>query len=108
MISPSFLQIVPAIGQVEALVALREIRDRLAAHRHREPEPVAERRVEDLVLREPSGRIGRDEMDDLAAPTLDKRQREVVRGKRSDGGYGRATTAGAGGAVTCWGADASM
>ena len=52
------LQIVAAIGQVEALVAEREVRDRLVPHRDRQREPVAERRIDDLVVREPARGIG--------------------------------------------------
>ena len=45
--SPS--QIVAAVGEVEALVAEREIGDLLVPHGHREAEPVVERRIDDFV-----------------------------------------------------------
>src|SRR6266446_10744824 len=53
--SPS--QVVSAVREVEALVAEGEIRDRLVAHGHREPHPVVERRVHDLVAPEPPSLI---------------------------------------------------
>ena len=51
------LQIMAAIGQVEALVAEREIGDRLAAKGQGEAEPVVERRVDDFVVGEPPGGV---------------------------------------------------
>src|SRR5664279_3745651 len=61
MKSPS--QVVAAIGEVEALVAQREIRDLAAPHREGDPQPVVEGRIGDLVAREAAGRVR-----DLAAP----------------------------------------
>ncbi len=43
------LEVVSAVGQVEALVAEREVGDLLVAQRHRQPGPVVERGIDDLV-----------------------------------------------------------
>jgi hypothetical protein len=48
------LQVMAAIGQVEALVAQWEVKDRLPAHREPQSEPVAERWIDDLVIGKPA------------------------------------------------------
>src|SRR5665647_1812552 len=66
MKSPS--QVVAAIGEVEALVAQREIRDLAAPHREGDPQPVVEGRIGDLVAREAAGRVRHRDVADFPAP----------------------------------------
>jgi len=66
------LQIMAAIGKIEALVAQREVHDRLSAHRETQREPVSERRIEDFVAREPARGVGSSHVNNLAAPSLDQ------------------------------------
>src|SRR5512144_950317 len=72
-------QIVPRVRQVEALVAEREVGDLAVAERHREAEPVVERRVLHLVVLEAAAGVGGDDVGDLAAPALDEGHDEPVR-----------------------------
>src|SRR5450830_69326 len=77
MKSPS--QVVAAIGEVEALVAQREIRDLAAPHREGDPQPVVEGRIGDLVAREAAGRVRHRDVADFPAPAFRERHNERVR-----------------------------
>src|SRR5512133_2098081 len=66
-------QVVSAVGEVEALVAEREVGDLLAAERQREPGPVVERGVHHLVAAQLPGGVGDRHVADRAAPPLDQR-----------------------------------
>ena len=63
---------------------MREIRDGLAAQGQRQPGPVVERRVGDLVAAEAAGGVGQRDVADLAAPAFDQRHRERVRRRRRE------------------------
>src|ERR1035441_7570785 len=78
----SLSQVVAAIGQVEALVAERKIRDLAIPQRERESEPVVERRVDDLVAGKASGRVRHRDVADLPAPAFRERDDERVRPHR--------------------------
>src|SRR5260370_22446848 len=71
-------QVVPAVGEVEALVAEREVGDLLVAQRQREAGPVVEGGIDDLVGREAALTVGDAHVADLAAPALDERNAEEV------------------------------
>ena len=75
-------QVDSAVGEVEALVAERKVRDGLRAHRQREAGPVVERRVHDLVAAEAPGAVGQRDVADLAAPALRPAPPPACRGAR--------------------------
>src|SRR4030095_5782958 len=72
-----------AVREIEALVAERTVGDLLAAHREREPAPVVERRIHDLVSGNAPRLVGAHHVADLSAPSLDQRNRQVVGCERS-------------------------
>src|SRR6266581_993053 len=72
-------QVVPAVREIEALVAEREVGDRLQPHRIRERRPVVEGRIDDLVAGEASALVGRRDVADLATPSLDERDGDCHR-----------------------------
>src|SRR4030095_16726903 len=73
------LEIEATVREVEALVAERKVGDRLAAQRDREPDPVVERRIDDLVAGDRAGLIGADDVADLSAPSLYQRDADRAR-----------------------------
>ena len=75
-------QIMAAIGKVEALIAQREVGDLLVAHRHCQPHPVMEGRIDDFVATEFPLFIGDRDVTNLAAPTFDQRHNYRVRRER--------------------------
>src|ERR1035438_10881951 len=72
-----------AIREVEALIADREIRDRLAAHRQCKADPVVERGVYDLVAPETTRGVGERHMAHLSAPAFNQRHSQAVRRVRA-------------------------
>ena len=72
------LEVVSAVREVEALVAEREIGDLLVSQGHRQPGPVVERGVDDLVAREPALAVGQGHVADLAAPAFHERNHQVI------------------------------
>ncbi len=69
----SLLQIEPAIGKIEALVAEREIGNLLSPECHCQPLPVVKRGVDDLVPGKLTRLVGDGDVTDLAAPPLGQR-----------------------------------
>src|SRR5207247_3027469 len=67
-----FLEVMPTVRQVEALVAEREVGDLLTAQGHGEPHPIVEGGIDDLVAREMPLVVRRCDMADLSAPALDE------------------------------------
>src|SRR5262249_2546536 len=65
-------EVMAAVGEVEALVAEREVRDLLSAQRDRESHPVVKRGIDHLVARQAPARIGDRDVTHLAAPPLDE------------------------------------
>src|SRR5204863_428562 len=84
------LEVMPAVRQVEALVAERKVGDLLIAQGHGEPHPVVEGGIDDLVAREMSLVVRRRDMADLSAPTLDEADDQRIRPERPDGHAGGA------------------
>ena len=87
------------IGQIEAFVADRKIRDPVLADGHGQPEPVVERRVLDLVPPETPVAVRDRGVGDLAAPAFDHGddERPGREGRRSgrragEPGSGRASS----------------
>src|SRR5712692_1724412 len=71
-------QVVAAVGEVEALVAEREVRDLLVAQRHLQTDPVVKRRIDNLVICEAALFVGDGHVADLAAPALDQRDAKEI------------------------------
>jgi len=75
-----YLQIVPAIGQIETFVTKRKIEYLFPSHRHRQAEPVMERRIGYFIAgKSPSG-ISQRHMTDLSPPSFNQRHRQALRG----------------------------
>src|SRR5437868_3415914 len=83
-------QIMSAVGQVEALVAEREVGNRLVAQGDRQAEPVMEGRIDDLVALEAAGGVGKGDVADCAAPALDERHRQMIGANGGGGALDRA------------------
>ena len=68
----------PAVRQVEALVAQGEIRNLLVSQRKGQARPVVERRIDDFVSFKFSVGVGQRDVTQLPAPALDHRDRKLV------------------------------
>src|SRR6188508_1720428 len=74
------LQIEAAVGEVEAFVTNRKIRDGRAAQGEGETGPVVKRRVDDLVAAESAGVSSQGDVADFTAPSFDEGHSESVGG----------------------------
>src|SRR5690606_23770906 len=83
-------EVEPAVTQVEALVAEREIGDGLLSQREGEAGAVVEGRVGDLVAAKTPRGVRDGDMENLAAPSLHQRGGEVIRRRGGKGVHGGA------------------
>src|SRR3990172_7911455 len=75
-------QVVPAVGEVEALVAQGEVGDLLTPQGVGQAGPVVEGGIHDLVAFEAAGSIRDRDVTELAPPSLHERHRDLVRRER--------------------------
>ena len=75
----SGLEIMPAIAQVEALVAQWKIRDCLTPHGKRQPCPIMKGGIRDLVATQPAVRPGQRRVTHFSSPALHQSDCQCVR-----------------------------
>src|SRR5262245_53483858 len=75
------LQVVAAVGEVEALVAQWGVGNLLIAEGHHQTDPVVERRIDNLVVSEVAASVGNSHVANPAAPTFDQGDNERIGGQ---------------------------
>ncbi len=83
-------QIMPAVGQIKAFVAEREVGNLLIPQRKGQAEPVVKRRIDNFIDGKTSLAVGQRHMTDLTAPAFNQRNGQALR--RQGSGQGRFAT----------------
>ena len=81
------LQIMPAVGQVKALIAERKVGNLLISQRKGQAEPVVKRRIDNFICGKTSLVVGQRHMTDLTAPAFNQRYGQALRRQCGKGSF---------------------